>query len=84
MALLDRSIRATGVAASAAFETGGGFSGAGPSSAADADAGTTGPAANQDVVDVFVAFPKRVGRAAALEAANTLRATYLMAYHDDD
>ncbi len=33
-------------------------------------------------VDVFVAFPKRVGRAAALETALTLRATYLMAYHD--
>lgn len=33
-------------------------------------------------VDVFVAFPKRVGRAAALDTALTLRATYLMAYHD--
>ncbi len=33
-------------------------------------------------LDVFVAFPRRVGRAAALEAATTLRATYLMAYHD--
>lgn len=46
--------------------------------------GTDDPAGPADVVDVFIAFPKRVGRLAALEAATTLRATYLMSYHDMD
>ncbi|PNH12466.1 Protein fuzzy [Tetrabaena socialis] len=42
-----------------------------------------GAAGGPDRVDVFMAFPRRVGRAAALEAATTLRATYLMAYHGE-
>ncbi|GLI65558.1 hypothetical protein VaNZ11_009121 [Volvox africanus] len=44
----------------------------------------TGTGAAADVIDVFVAFPKCIGRMAALEAANTLRSTYLMVYHDDE
>ncbi|KXZ56610.1 hypothetical protein GPECTOR_1g55 [Gonium pectorale] len=44
-----------------------------------------GSAAGHDsAVDVFISFPRRVGRAAALEAAITLRATYMMAYHIDE
>lgn len=35
---------------------------------------------SEDGLDLFLALPKRVPRRAALEAATTLRAAYLMSY----
>ncbi|GLC33025.1 hypothetical protein PLESTM_000015800 [Pleodorina starrii] len=77
LALLDRSSSSSSSKAAGAAANPAGPAGVAAASAANG-AGTL------DAVDVFVAFPKRVGRLAALEAANTLRATYLMSYHDDD
>ncbi|GIL44453.1 hypothetical protein Vafri_1913 [Volvox africanus] len=68
LALLDRS----------------GKAGAGGPSGGTGTGTGTGTGAAADIIDVFVAFPKRVGRMAALEVASTLRSTYLMVYHDDD
>ncbi|KAG2441079.1 hypothetical protein HXX76_003932 [Chlamydomonas incerta] len=56
---------------------------AGPGAAGGGGAAASAPVVD-GAVDVFMVFPRRVGRAAALEAASTLRSTFLMAYHDVD